>query len=135
MRQVILDAFEDNFTGNMNQNLFPFIDRENEGEVLDWCNKDIDSKFRSRQTRMEAIRRLDAMFKGLPYTASDRSTLRDTDEELGLRRPKSIYNFINEMVEAKISQRSKYKPAITIIPNNKEFIPVGNNCYNLYAKS
>jgi hypothetical protein len=22
----------------------------------------------------------------------------------------------------------------TIIPNNKEFIPVGNNCYNLYAK-
>lgn len=118
MRQVILDAFEDNFTGNMNQNLFPFIDRENEGEVLDWCNKDIDSKFRSRQTRMEAIRRLDAMFKGLPYTASDRPTLRDTDEELGLRRPKSIYNFINEMVEAKISQRSRYKPAITIIPNN-----------------
>lgn len=118
MRQVILDAFEDNFSGNMNENLFPFIDRTDEREVLDWCNKDIESKFRSRQTRLEAIRRLDAMFKGLPYTASDRTTLRDSDEELGLRRPKSIYNFINEMVEAKVSQRARFKPAITIIPNN-----------------
>lgn len=118
MRQVILDAFEDNFSGNMNENLFPFIDIKSEVDVLDWLNKDMESKFRSRQTRLEAIRKLDAMFKGLPYTASDRTTLRDTDEELGLRRPKSIYNFINEMVEAKVSQRARFKPSITVIPNN-----------------
>jgi len=32
-----------------------------------------------------------------------------------------------------ISQINKFDD-FTIIPNNKEFIPVGNNCYNLYAK-
>lgn len=118
MRQVILDAFEDNFSGTINEKLFPFVDQADDGAILDWLNKDIEAKFRSRSTRLEAMRKLDAMFKGLPYNVSDRTTLREADEELGLRRPKSIYNFINEMVEAKVSQRARFKPAITVIPNN-----------------
>lgn len=119
MRQVIDDAFESNFTGNMNEHLLPFIDYRDESTLLDWLVKDINSKFRSRSTRLEAIRRLDAMFKGLAYDVGGRTAgHNDLDDNLNQRRPKSIYNFINEMVEAKVSQRARFKPAIAVIPNN-----------------
>lgn len=119
MRQAILDSFEDNYVGEMNQHTFPFIDRTNEGEVLDWLKKDMEGKFRSRQDRLMAIKRLDAMFKGLPYQV-DAGAFRDGDEDAGIRRPKSIYNFMVEMVEAKISQRARFKPAITVIPEQTD---------------
>jgi hypothetical protein len=119
MRQQILDAFDDQPSGNMNEHQFPFINHQDETELLDWLVKDIESKFRSRSSRNETIRRLDAMFKGLPYDVNNRgNNINDLDEQIGLRRPKSIYNFINEMVEAKVSQRSRFKPAIAVIPNN-----------------
>jgi hypothetical protein len=103
----------------MNEHQFPFINHQDETELLDWLVKDIESKFRSRSSRNETIRRLDAMFKGLPYDVNNRgNNINDLDEQIGLRRPKSIYNFINEMVEAKVSQRSRFKPAIAVIPNN-----------------
>jgi len=114
-----MDSFDDNGSGNMNENLFPFINHQDEVELLGWLVKDIDTKFRSRSSRMEAIIRLDAMFKGLPYdVAGGRNQLNDIEDSQNLRKPKSIYNFINEMVEAKVSQRARFKPAITVIPNN-----------------
>jgi len=119
VRQAILDSFDDGVSGNMNEHEFPFIDHTDESTMIDWLTQDIDSKFRSRATRLESIRRLDAMFKGLPYDVNQRgNNINDIDEQIGLRRPKSIYNFINEMVEAKVSQRSRFKPAIAVLPNN-----------------
>lgn len=119
MRQAILDSFDDSYSGNMNEHQFPFIDLTSEIEILDWLTKNVDGEFRSRSSRLESIRRLDAMFKGLPYDVSSKTNnINDLDDNIGLRRPKSIYNFINEMVEAKVSQRSRFKPAIAVIPNN-----------------
>jgi hypothetical protein len=112
MRQAIYDAFDDNYSGNNNERLFPFIDHENEDECLDWLVKDIESKFRTRSTRLEMIRRLDGMFKGSAYTANT------NDADADQLRPSSIYNFISEMVEAKVAQRSRFKPSITVMPNN-----------------
>jgi hypothetical protein len=55
------------------------------------------------------------MYKGIDYT-TERSRIGNDGNDDGARRPKSIYNFIVEMVEAKIAQRSRFKPAITVIP-------------------
>lgn len=119
MRQSILDTFDDQSSGNINEKQFPFIDHTDESAMIDWLTQDIDAKFRSRASRLETLRRLDAMFKGLPYDVNNRgNNINDIDEQIGLRRPKSIYNFVNEMVEAKVSQRSRFKPAIAVLPNN-----------------
>lgn len=117
MRQSIYDAFDDNYSGNTNENLYPFINHDDEKECLDWLNKDIEGKFRSRQSRLEMLRRLDSMFKGASYSSG---SSKDRDEDIDFRRPSSIYNFICEMVEAKVAQRSRFKPAITVIPNNTD---------------
>lgn len=114
MRQVIWDSFDDNYSGNQNENLFPFIDLNNDDEMLDWLTKDIEGKFRSRTSRLETLRKYDAMFKGISYTGR---TANDDDDD-GFRKPKSICNFINEMVEAKVAQRSRFKPGISVIPAN-----------------
>jgi hypothetical protein len=120
MRQAIWDSFDDNYSGNMNENLYPFINHEDEKECLDWLVKDIEGKFRARSSRLDMIRKLDAMFKGVTYTSERGRGGNDPDDD-GFRRPKSIYNFICEMVEAKVSQRSRFKPAISVIPNNVDY--------------
>lgn len=115
MRQAIWDSFDDNYSGNVNETLFPFINYEDDTEALDWLVKDIEGKFRSRSSRLEMIRRFDAMFKGATYIGDSKDR---EDEGIDFRRPSSIYNFFSEMVEAKVSQRSRFKPAIAVIPQD-----------------
>lgn len=117
MRQAIWDSFDDNYSGNSNEKLFPFINNKDEKECLDWLVKDIEGKFRSRTSRMEMIRKFDAMFKGATYTGDHRNK---EDDGIETRRPSSIYNFVCEMVEAKVSQRSRFKPSISVIPQNTD---------------
>lgn len=115
MRQAIYDSFDDNYSGNNNEQLYPFIDHSNDKECLDWLVKDIEAKFRSRTTRLQTLRRLDAMFKGGHSTVLNKGREGEDDS---LVRPSSIYNFVCEMVEAKISQRSRFKPSISVIPSS-----------------
>jgi hypothetical protein len=120
MRQAIWDSFDDNYSGNSNEKLFPFINLEDEKETLDWLVKDIEGKFRSRSSRLEMLRRYDAMFKGATYVG-DKNSRRGAEEDgIDFRRPSSIYNFVSEMVEAKVSQRSRFKPSIAVIPQNDD---------------
>jgi hypothetical protein len=115
MRQSVWDAFDDNYSGNSNENLFPFINYEDDKEALDWLVKDIEGKFRSRSSRLEILRKYDAMFKGASYVGDSKS---NDEEGIDSRRPSSIYNFFSEMVEAKVSQRSRFKPSIAVIPQD-----------------
>lgn len=117
MRQAIWDSFDDNYSGNSNEKLFPFINVDDEKEVLDWMVKDIEGKFRSRSSRLEMLRRFDAMFKGATYVGENRER---EDDGIDFRRPSSIYNFVSEMVEAKVSQRSRFKPSIAVIPQSAD---------------
>jgi len=115
MRQAVWDSFDDNYSGNSNEKLFPFINYEDDTEALDWLVKDIEGKFRARSSRLEMLRRFDAMFKGASYVGD----VKDREEDgIDFRRPSSIYNFFSEMVEAKVSQRSRFKPSIAVIPQD-----------------
>lgn len=121
MRQSIWDSFDDNYSGNVNEVPFPFINIDDEKEVLDWMVKDIEGKFRARASRLQMLRRYDSMFKGATYVVDSRDRDRDREEDgTGNIKPTSIYNFVSEMVEAKVSQRSRFKPSIAVIPQNDE---------------
>ena len=136
MRQIIEDLFQDDLgVSNGNDKPYPFIDHNNSDECLNWLNQDINSKIRSKQTRIEVIRRLEALFKGISTTEYKR---RDQEIDNGFKVPKVIVNFINEMVEAKVAQRSRFKPAIAVIPNSvdtKDEIRAEASKYLLTAKA
>ena len=121
MRQNVFDMFEnDELHGSSNDKLFPFIDHENEKECLDWLEKDIYEKIESRRSRLEVLRRLDALYKGASYRFdSTRHSDRVLVEE-GFKQPKVFTNFVNEMVEAKVAQRARFKPAIAVLPQSDE---------------
>lgn len=122
MKQSVWDQFEDELLyGTQNEKPFPFINLENESDVLDWLERDIEEKIESKRTRLMAIRRLDALYKGLSYKPDINK--RDSERGMiddGFKQPKVFVNFVNEMVEAKVAQRSRFSPAIAVIPQNDE---------------
>jgi hypothetical protein len=120
MRQSVWDSFDDNYSGNSNENTFPLIDYEDDKTCLDWLIKDIEGKFRSRSSRLEILRKYDAMFKGTTYVNDHKDSREREDNGVDVRRPSSIYNYFNEMVEAKVSQRARFKPSIAVIPQNTD---------------
>lgn len=122
MKQSVWDQFEDELIhGTQNDKPFAFIQHDNEGEVLNWLERDIEEKIESKRTRLMAIRRLDALYKGLSYKPD--TNRRDGERGMvddGFKQPKVFVNFVNEMVEAKVAQRSRFSPAIAVIPQNDE---------------
>lgn len=128
------DFFEDDFAESIgsdssNDTNYPFIDHKNEKACLEWLNKDIRDKVERSRSRLDRIRQLRLLFKGInPKSTSDRKT---RDELLSSANVKSkdakvFVNFVNEMVEAKVSQRARFKPAIAVLPNNDEIMDINN---------
>jgi hypothetical protein len=124
---MIRDFFEDYFSDMesdvTNDTTFPFIDRKDPKELLRWLNNDIQDKANRQKSRLQRIRQIEAYFKGINYRSpSDRN---GKDNILGTnnnkpRDAKIFVNFVNEMVEAKVSQRARFKPAIAILPGVDE---------------
>jgi hypothetical protein len=131
---MVRDFFEDYFSDMesdvTNDTTFPFIDKNNDKEVLKWLNQDIQDKANRNKSRLQRIRQIEAYFKGINYRSpSDRN---GKDNILGTnnnkpRDAKIFVNFVNEMVEAKVSQRSRFKPAITILPGSDEIADKNNS--------
>lgn len=122
MRDFFQDDFSEMNQYSSNDTLYAFIDHKNERECLEWLNNDIRDKINRAETRLERIRQLEALYKGINYRANDDRNVRDT---LGLgsvkpRDAKMFVNFVNEMVEAKVAQRSRFKPSIVVLPNNDD---------------
>ena len=122
------DFFEDNYSDvdsiSSNDTPWPFIDQKNDKEKLEWLNKDIADKVSRSRSRLQRIREIESLYKGINYKSiSDRNNVRSSTKA---KDAKVFVNFINEMVEAKVSQRSRFKPAITILPNNDEISDINN---------
>jgi len=116
MREGIWDSNNTLSSTSRNEKDLPFIDVTNEEELLVWLNNDLNDKYDSRKERLEYISRLERMYEGEVYDAGPRfSGINDMDEST-TRRPSSIFNYMNNMAEAKMSQRAKNKSAIQVIP-------------------
>ena len=78
MRQNVFDAFKERSNyGSYNTKLFPFINLNDEKEVLNWLVTDFREKVDSRRTRYEAMRKIEAMYKGIGYLPDTRGRNRD----------------------------------------------------------
>lgn len=116
MREGIWDSNKTTSSTSRNDKDLPFIDYRNPEDLLEWLNNDLNDKYDSRRDRLEYINRLEKMFEGEVYDSGPRFTgINDLDEST-TRRPSSIFNYMNNMTEAKMSQRAKNKAAIQVIP-------------------
>ena len=115
MRDGIWESVVTAGMGSSNEKSFPFINHDNDSEVLEWLTNDFNDKVKVRLDRLELINRLDNMFEGEPYTLN---RTRGVEADDSVNRTKvSIFNMVNEMVEAKMSQRGKNKSNIQVVPS------------------
>lgn len=116
MREGIWDSNNTLSSTSRNEKDLPFIDFRDEATLLEWLNNDLNDKYDSKKDRLEYISRIEKMYEGEVYDAGPRFTgINDLDEST-TRRPSSIFNYMNNMTEAKMSQRAKNKAAIQVIP-------------------
>jgi hypothetical protein len=131
---MIRDMFEDSFSDNINElssndTTYAFVDHSSEKDCLDWLNKDIKDKVKRSRRRLDRINQLKMLFKGINYRSTSETNARNNVLVSANIKPKDakiFVNFINEMVEAKCSQRARFKPAIAILPNNDELKDMNN---------
>ncbi|RLA78781.1 MAG: hypothetical protein DRG33_05015 [Deltaproteobacteria bacterium] len=118
-----LETFDD-FLSTENYGAYedakPFQFRENqdnEEETLTWLNDNFEAMYKSSQSRLETYRRYISLYKGVHW----RGKSSDLDSEnFSGRKPKMTVNFIHEMTESKVSQRSKAKLGVSVLPNNHD---------------
>lgn len=127
--RTYLDLFGENYdmyeeTENKHQ-YFTIAKRPLE-ERLQWLNQDIKNKFNTSSSRIEMYRKYEALFKGIHYKSMDYRRNENDDSYSGTKQPRMAVNFCQEMVEAKVAQRSRFKPAIAVIPNNDEINDINN---------
>ncbi|RLA65478.1 MAG: hypothetical protein DRQ88_09360 [Epsilonproteobacteria bacterium] len=93
--------------------------------TLEWLNMAFENRLRLAESRLYVYRRYHALYKGIHWRSQDtRDSNRDIEESI--RKPKMVYNFIQEMVQAKMSQRGKNKVAIAVVPQTSEQTDLNN---------
>lgn len=95
-------------------------------EKLEWLENDIRTKINAASSRIEMYRKYEALYKGIHYKSMDYRRNENDDSYSGTKQPRMAVNLVAEMVDAKVSQRSRNKPAIAVIPNNDEIDDINN---------
>lgn len=127
--RTYLDLFGENYDmyeETENKHQYFTIATKGIEERLQWLNQDIRNKFNTSSSRIEMYRKYEALFKGIHYKSMDYRRNENDDSYSGTKQPRMAVNFCQEMVEAKVAQRSRFKPAIAVIPNNDEINDINN---------
>jgi hypothetical protein len=116
------DWFED-LESHVEENLEPFhvvLKKNNEKELLSWLNKVKDSLIEQAQTRTSKQRLHLTAYRGLSTNRWDRR--RDFNSTRRLHKiNKFIVNHLHDLTETKVSQMTRLKPAVEVLPSNDEF--------------
>lgn len=127
--RTYLDLFGENYDmyeEHENKHQYFTVANKSYDERLQWLTSDIKNKFNTSSSRIEMYRKYEALFKGVHYKSMDYRRNENDDSYSGTKQPRMAVNFCQEMVEAKVAQRSRFKPAIAVIPNNDEINDINN---------
>lgn len=127
--RTYLDLFGENYDmyeEHENNNKFFTIKNSSYDEKLKWLTEDIKTKFNAASSRIEMYRKYEALFKGIHYKSMDYRRNENDDSYSGTKQPRMAVNFVQEMVETKVSQRARTKPGFAVIPNNDEIDDINN---------
>ena len=127
--RTYLDLFGENYDmyeEHENKTQWFMVANKSYDEKLQWLQSDIRAKFNAASSRIEMYRKYEALYKGIHYKSMDYRRNENDDSYSGTKQPRMAVNFAAEMVDAKVSQRSRNKPAISVMPNNDEIDDINN---------
>ena len=103
-------------------NVKPFhaIQKQDEKELLNWCIKVAETLEKQALTRNAKSRKNLETYRGVIDTFK-RTDVRRSERQFLNRVNKFIVNHLHDMTETRISQLSRLKPAVNVLPTNDEY--------------
>jgi hypothetical protein len=117
------DAFDgDGELSVVNQKPLWAVDFSNEDDLLKWLVNDFQQKSAQMAPRIRTYREWVALYKGIHYKSQETRTADFRfDSDTASRSPKIVVNHVYDMVETKTARLSRYRPAISVMPQNVEW--------------
>lgn len=117
------DLFDEIDDYELTEKVEPFykvFQKNNEKELLSWLNKVKDALIHNAKTRTLTQRMNLTAYRGLSLNRWDRR--RDNDSTKRIQRlNKFIVNHLRDLTETKVSQMTRLKPAVEVLPANGEY--------------
>ena len=114
------DELEDDRPDKSNVKPFHSIKKEDDKEVLEWCNKVVEVLEKQALSRNSKMRSNMEAYRGASRT-SKRTNLRRSERKFLNRVDKFVVNHLHDMTETRISQLCRVKPAVNVLPTNDEY--------------
>jgi hypothetical protein len=101
---------------------FHTIQKEKEEEILDWLNESSNFLLTQNSSRHLKMRNHLAAYRGREsLEPSTQSRSEDRTNKLRRRRQRLIMNHLHDLTETKVSQLTRVKPAIQVIPVTDDY--------------
>ena len=114
------DELDDDRPDKSNVKPFHSVKKEDDKEVLEWCNKVVEVLEKQALSRNSKMRSNMEAYRGAS-TASKRTNLRRSERKFLNRVDKFVVNHLHDMTETRISQLCRVKPAVNVLPTNDEY--------------
>ena len=114
------DELADDRPDKINVKPYHAIDKKNEDEVLQWCNKVIKALEKQSLSRNSKARSNLNTYRGAT-AQKNKSDIRRSDRQFVNRVNKFVVNHLHDMTETRISQLSRLKPSVNVLPTNDEY--------------
>ena len=115
------DDMGDGYTDKIQAKPFHSINKKDDKEVLDWCNKITEALEKESISRNATMRHNLQVYRGIYQTSGKSSLSRRVDNPLKNKVNKFVVNHLHDMTETRISQLTKVKPGINVLPSNDEY--------------
>lgn len=120
MSYNLFDDFEDEI--QIQENVKPFykVDEKTEKEKLDWLKLVKDALMQQSQSRISKQRMHLSWYRGISPHRHERDRQYNSTRRLS-RINKFIVNHLHDLTETKVSQMTRLKPAVEVLPANDEW--------------
>lgn len=116
----IFDELEDHELTEKIKPFYKVYNKGNEQELLSWLNKVKDALIHTAKDRTLTQRMNLTAYRGLSLNRWDRN--RDYNSVKRVQRlNKFIVNHLRDLTETKVSQMTRLKPAVEVLPSNDEY--------------
>lgn len=94
---------------------------DKEDDLLKWLVAEVDYLETKNRDRIDEIRKHIALYKGIHYQSQEGKTSnRDREDTSSKYKQKVVVNHIYDMCEQKVSAAVKFKPNISVVPQNDD---------------
>lgn len=114
------DELGDDRPDKINVKPFHSIDKKDEKEVLQWCNKITKALEKQAVSRNAKARKNLETYRGTVNTIK-RTDIRRSERQFLNKVNKFVVNHLHDMTETRISQLSRLKPSVNVLPTNDEY--------------